>query len=139
MITMAKATSKTKDSKARTEIRTHIDENGRERQFKVYYDDNGEIWALQDVTRADKVVRRPFRPEDRHKIERPNGEVWWIDTLPDPDEIVTWTDDDGQEYSVAVSYGDQDWRPIVAHILANHPEMAVKLFGIYLPAFDKKD
>jgi hypothetical protein len=42
------------------------------------------------------------------------------DTLPEPDEVLTLVDSDGEEYVVKVKYGNKDWRDVIARIIRNH-------------------
>ncbi|MCL6597704.1 MAG: hypothetical protein K6T81_03075 [Alicyclobacillus macrosporangiidus] len=130
---------KAKDNKARTEIRTHIDEDGKEWQIKVWYDKHGEPWIFQDVTdqSQSKITRRPFRPEDRPKRERKDRKVRWVDTLV-PDFVEEWTDNDGKRHRVFVMYNHDPDAPtleeVFARLLVNNYEAMSRMFRIIIPA-----
>jgi hypothetical protein len=144
---MAKA--KDNSSKERTEIRTHVTEDGRELKIKIYYDEHGKPWAFQDVTpngcEIKQIYKRPRQPKEERKPTPPpltpeevRAGKRWIDTLPEPDEIDIVRLKNGKTYKVKVYYGDEDWRDVFARLLTVHGEAASRLLGVYIPALEQR-
>lgn len=101
---------------------------GEEWNVRVDYDENGKPWMYQVLGRTNEQwINLPLTDEDRAE---------------GIDEKKRYIGPDGETYVVKVMYNHDPNAPsaaeVFANILKNHYETANKMFGVYIPALEKR-